>query len=271
MAALAGLAVLLAAAPAQPPLGSFLEPVHDQWAVGTWLGPAQTVGSAGECAAKCLAAEPEAVSMNVCGRTCHCSGWGVEYDLQNKSGCLWYRRSIPRNDARALPKIPVQAEVPQSGVALSRNSLLSKAFVANIEYLRLRSDVDAMLYRFRLRKDSACHSPKPKGYCFGWDCSLAPDYAASGFIMGVGASLRWMVDAGLQSTLEKLLEEMSTCSNDDGWFLPWSKSEMAANWYSTSGMNVITEALIEADGVVSHVRLPHPTPLFSGGILYGSG
>lgn len=70
--------------------------------------------------------------------------------------------------------------------------------------------------------------------------------------MGVGASLRWLADAGLQSTLELLLAEMSTCSNDNGWFLPWSESEMAANWYSTSGMNVITEALIEADGVVSH-------------------
>ena len=38
---------------------------------------------------------------------------------------------------------------------------ISKAFVANIEYLRLRSDVDAMMYRFRLRKDAACHSEKP--------------------------------------------------------------------------------------------------------------
>jgi hypothetical protein len=110
----------------------------------------------------------------------------------------------------------------------------------------------SMLYRFRLRKDAPCHSEKPAGYCFGWDCSLAPDYAASGFIMGVGASLRWMTDAGLKTTLERLLAEMATCSNDNGWFLPWSESEMAANWYSTSGMNVITEALIEADGVVSH-------------------
>ena len=40
-----------------------------------------------------------------------------------------------------------------------------------------------MLYRFRLRKDAPCHRAVPAGYCFGWDCSLAPDYAASGFIM----------------------------------------------------------------------------------------
>lgn len=86
--------------------------------------------------------------------------------------------------------------------------------------------------RFRLRKDAPCHSPKPAGYCFGWDCSLAPDYAASGFIMGVGASLRWLEDVGLQSTLERLLQELATCSNDNGWFLPWSESEMAANWYA---------------------------------------
>ena len=94
--------------------------------------------------------------------------------------------------------------------------------------------------------------PGGRSYCFGWDCSLAPDYAASGFIMGVAASLRWMEDAGLKTTLETLLSEMTTCSNDNGWFLPWSEDEMAANWYSTSGMNVITEALIEAEGVVSN-------------------
>ena len=50
--------------------------------------------------------------------------------------------------------------------------------------------------------------------------------------MGVGASLRWLEDVGLQSTLERLLQELATCSNDNGWFLPWSESEMAANWYA---------------------------------------
>ena len=36
-----------------------------------------------------------------------------------------------------------------------------------------------------------------------------------------------MEDAGLKSTLEKLLAEMSACSSENGWFLPWSESEMA--------------------------------------------
>eukprot|EP01047_Picozoa_sp_COSAG01_P031969 COSAG01_NODE_2292_length_7969_cov_3.362262_8_plen_263_part_00 len=221
-------------------LGAFLPPERGQAAVGTLLAQNATVADPSACADHCLQLQVgvQVVSINVCEEehgsklTCQCSGWGVEYDLQkNRSSCSWYRRSFPRNDSRVLPQVAVLAEVPQRGVALAPASLLSKAFVANIEYLRLRSDVDAMLYRFRLRKDAPCHREKPAGYCFGWDCSLAPDYAASGFIMGVSASLRWMEDAGLKTTLEKLLAEMQTCSNDNGWFLPWSESEMAANWY----------------------------------------
>eukprot|EP01051_Picozoa_sp_SAG22_P021132 SAG22_NODE_4546_length_1238_cov_2.091308_1_plen_283_part_00 len=213
------LVALVGAAPA-----GFLLPQSDTWAVGTWvaanasgagglglwLGPPPT--TAAECAARCLkleaATEPrqEIVSINVCpaaaggnnsspdssgaaaGLDCHCSTWGVRFELQSKTGCAWYRRSLPRNDSRAVPKVAIQAAVPAFGVALAKpvpgggsgGNLLSQAFLANIEYLRLRSDVDAMLYRFRLRKSAPCHQPKPKGYCYGWDCSLAPDYAASG-------------------------------------------------------------------------------------------
>jgi hypothetical protein len=106
--------------------------VTDQAAVGTQLGATVAVTDPSACAAHCLELPEEAVSMNVCkdGATlrCQCSGWGVEYDLQqNRTGCAWYRRSIPRDERRALPKVAVRAEVPQGGVALSPASLLSKA------------------------------------------------------------------------------------------------------------------------------------------------
>ena len=161
-------ALLLASAAvleAQPPLVSFLQPVLDAAAVGTQLGPSSVVATAEECAARCLKLEDDedkVVSMNVCRPTkgamliCQCSEWGVQYDLQeNTTGCAWYRRSIPRDDARALPKVAVQARLPDSGVALGASSLLSKAFVANIEYLRLRADVDAYVFPTAARSSTS--------------------------------------------------------------------------------------------------------------------
>ena len=149
-------ASLLAPATPQPPLSAFLPAMVDRAAAGTQLGPTKSVPSPEACAAWCLKLEQtegqEVVSMNLCGdgaaRLCQCSGWGVEYQLQeNRTGCLWYRRSIPRNETRVEPRVAVLARVPDHGVALDSTSLLSKAFLANVEYLRLRADVDAMLYR----------------------------------------------------------------------------------------------------------------------------
>lgn len=156
VAAVLAAASLLAPATPQSALSAFLPAIVDRAATGTQLGPTQSVPSPEACAARCLKLEQtegqEVVSMNLCGdsatRLCQCSGWGVEYQLQeNKTGCLWYRRSIPRNETRVEPRVAMLARVPDKGVALDSTSLLSKAFVANVEYLRLRADVDAMLYR----------------------------------------------------------------------------------------------------------------------------
>ena len=142
---------------ADPPLSDvFLPPVIGRVATGTQIGPTETVTTSEDCAARCLHLEQfegqQVVSMNMCGegaaKSCQCSGWGVEYHLQeNRTGCLWYRRSLPRNETPVEARVTVLARVPDKGVSLERTSLLSKAFVANIEYLRLRADVDAMLYR----------------------------------------------------------------------------------------------------------------------------
>lgn len=146
----------LTAVEAQPTLSAFLPPVIDSAAFGTQLGDNKSVATPEDCAAWCLQVEQiesqEVVSMNVCGagvsKLCQCSGWGVAYDLQdNRAGCQWYRRSIARNETAVQARVAVLARVPDRGVALGNASLLSKAFKANIEYLRLRADVDAMLYR----------------------------------------------------------------------------------------------------------------------------
>jgi hypothetical protein len=141
----------LAAPPDAPPLPGFLPPRLNFFAANTELAPPTPVASTAACAASCLAT-PACISINVCAQAdgsleCGLSGWSMAYDPAAASTCVYYRRSIPRNDTQHVQAVPWVLSVPSGGVVITGGPF-ADTFNGNLEnYLRVRDPQD-MLHFF---------------------------------------------------------------------------------------------------------------------------
>lgn len=153
-----------AAPPDAPPIPGFLAPRLSFYAANSALVPPFTVPNAAACAAACLA-NSSCISVNICSQAdgsleCGLSGWSMAYDPAASDTCVYYRRSIPRNDSHVSQAVPWVLSVPSGGVVITGGPF-ADTFNGNVEnYLRVRDPQD-MLHFFGVR----AKAPSPPGQC----------------------------------------------------------------------------------------------------------
>ena len=149
-----------------PTIPGFLDEVVGVYAANADFLPPTTVGSAAECAARCLGLD-ECISFNICGSAapfaCGVSTWSMAYDEASAPQCSWYRRTLPRDDSPAPRTVAYTAALPPPGaVTLAPAGVIGGTFARHADqYLRVRDPLD-MLHFFASRAGAATI-----GTCYG--------------------------------------------------------------------------------------------------------
>ena len=137
--------------------------------------------------------------------------------------CLKLNSAVWNNNDKNVVKDKVFT--PLCGVKLT-HGLFYDTFMNNIGYLKSLDD-DAMLYWFRKRAGlDAPGSP----YTGHFEDNIKGQTAGL-FLMGAGHTLRWHEDAELRSRMDAMIDEISRCSDDDGYLMAVPPSEFGTKEY----------------------------------------
>jgi len=112
-----------------------------------------------------------------------------------------------------------KAEVPVSGVTLSDSGLFKIVMERNIDYLLNSFTVNHMLYPFLMRAGKPA-LPDNRPQVGFWDTDLRGSNAGR-FMMGAGNTLRWIENAPLRDSLNKLIDGIEACREPNGYILPY--------------------------------------------------
>lgn len=251
------IAVAAAVAAGQPPppapaVAGFLPAVSGVIAANADALPPADVADAAACAALCVAT-PGCVSFNLCALTagvsstaagvrCGVQAWNPAYAAAAAASCVWYRRSLPRADARAAQAVPWALAVPAAGVALAAGSPLATGFAGNLAYLRSRDPLD-MLYFFARRAGVA----QPPGRCYGWG-GWIPGSEAGNFLMGAGNAVRWTDDPLLRANTRQVVAGIANYSQPNGWAWAFAEESIADDNLPDYCASWVVRGLLDAHG-----------------------
>ena len=230
-----------------PALPGFLAAIPGMYAANADLSPPTDVADAAACAALCTST-PGCVSFNVCAEgggaavRCGVQGWSEAYIPGASAGCAYYRRSLPRNDGRAVQAIPWQLQVPAAGVALAGGPIAT-AFAGNLDYLRVRDPLD-MLYWFAQRAGVANAS----GQCFGWGGWIKGSETGN-FLMGAGNAIRWApAETALRAAAAQVVEGIKGYAQPNGWAWAFNESEITFDNLPDYCASWVVRGLLDAHG-----------------------
>jgi len=135
---------------------------------------------------------------------------------------LWNAKRQTRlisSDPSTWHPAPYKADVPIGGVTLADSGLFKPAMERNIDYLLNSFTVNHMLYPF-LRRAGKPVLPDDRPQIGFWDTDLRGSNAGR-FMMGAGNTLRWMENAKLRDSLNKLIDGIDVCREPNGYILPY--------------------------------------------------
>lgn len=124
---------------------------------------------------------------------------------------------LKASDPATWRRVPFGAEVPTSGVTLSRDGLLRPAVENNIAYLLSSFSVQHMLVPFRMRAGN-WNPPADRAQVAFWDTDLRGANAGR-FMMGAGNTLRWIEHAELRRRLDELIDGIEACREPNGYIM----------------------------------------------------
>ena len=132
-------------------LNSFQPAQHATAASGGELGPAASVQTATECAAKCLE-HSACISFNTnpgssATLECQLNGYSRVWAANSVPAATFYQKLQPRDDTPFQQAVPWALNVPTGGVTL-HSGPLRDAFDGGVKYL-LQYSIDDLLWNFR--------------------------------------------------------------------------------------------------------------------------
>ena len=238
----------IGAPPPTPAVAGFLPAVAGTIAADADLFPPSSVADAAACGALC-ASTAGCISFNLCALSppqpgavrCGVQGWSMSYVPQSAPDCAWYRRSVPRNDARIVQAVPWALQVPAAGVTLAAGPL-STGFAANVAYLQSRDPLD-MLFFFAERAGV----PNPPGQCYGWGGWIRGSEAGN-FLMGAGNAIRWTNDTLLRANAEAIVAGITEYAQPNGWAWAFNESDITQDNSPDYCAAWVTRGLLDAHG-----------------------
>lgn len=114
---------------------------------------------------------------------------------------------------------------PLYGVKLT-GGLFHEVFYNNINYLK-HIDIDAMLYWFRRRAGKDAPGKPYEGH---FEDNIKGQTAGL-FLMGAGNTLRWVDEPELRNTLDKIVNEIESCAEPDGYLMAVAKEDFGTLEY----------------------------------------
>ena len=128
-------------------------------------------------------------------------------------------------DLREKQRVRDEVFTPSSGVRLT-SGLLKSAFDNNTGYLKTLS-MDSMLYWFRAKAGLPAPGEPYRGH---FEDNIRGQTAGL-FMMGAANSLRWEQDGELDDKVNRIIDVIDSCKEDDGYLMAVPKSEFGTKEY----------------------------------------
>lgn len=119
------------------------------------------------------------------------------------------------------PEIMNSEYAPQKGVKLHKG-LLFDAFENNRSYLKKYFTLDDLRFPFLDRIGKSC--PRSRPLAFFWETDLEGSNAGR-FLMGAGHTLRYCEDAELRAEMDRLVQTIGECADEDGYCMGFRKED----------------------------------------------
>ncbi|MDR2370416.1 MAG: glycoside hydrolase family 127 protein [Treponema sp.] len=135
------------------------------------------------------------------------------------------RLTIQILDNNKKNKVPDRIFSPLYGVSLIKG-LFAEVFRNNIGYLQ-KIDIDAALYWFRKKAGKTAPGKPYRGH---FEDNIKGQTAGM-ILMGAGNALRWTSDANLEKLVNTIIDEIKSCSEDDGYLMAVPKEQFGTLEY----------------------------------------
>ena len=156
---------------------------------------------------------------------------------------------VTNNPQNVIPRAewkPVinKVQVPDSKSVSLKEGIFKTTVDNNIDYLMSTFTVDELTRNFRVRAGKEVE-PYNEKLSRQWMYNL-PGSEAGRFLMGAGNTLRWQENAPLRTRMDKIIDVIDDCKEEDGYLMAYKKEDIFVSENGAYVRSWLTHGLLDA-------------------------